>query len=64
MGGKLTKLSGERVDYSSSPSKGDGGGGGDDDDKERKSDVRVNGILASLNNYDYYLNIFKRDSSR
>ena len=44
MGGKLTKLNGEIVDYSD----------------HVKSNV-VNGILASLYDYDYFYNIFKRD---
>ena len=44
LGGKLTRLDGEKVDYT---------------DMNTKANV-VDGILASLYDYDYFFKIFKK----
>ncbi len=51
LGGSLTKLNGEKIDFSTNKKIGKNGSGDDD---------AVNGgIIATLYNYDFFFSIFK-----
>ena len=49
LGGRLTKLNGQNIDYSTSSM----------DSKDADFDTVEGGIIASLYNYDYFFKVFK-----